>query len=60
VVGNGSTSITYQYSEGSCTTGLQVSSSFQELCAKLQDDRLNCGCARFARQTRFNLDCLGR
>lgn len=57
VTGSGGTQYSYQYSEGSCTTGMQTSRSLQEHCWRLSNDAINQGCARFARQNRAAMEC---
>ena len=57
VTGSGGTQYTYQYSEGSCTTGMQISRSLQEHCWRLSNDAINQGCARFERQNRASMEC---
>jgi hypothetical protein len=55
-----STSLSYNMTEGDCSTGDQSFSSTEDLCAGLLNDKLNKYCATNLRKGAFKQSCPGQ
>lgn len=53
-------SLSYDFTENNCPTGKQAFSSHEALCAGLQDESLNKGCASTLREEYFKTQCPGQ